>query len=84
MEDEFKQQIPLVKDLVAELWIPSLAFPWYEADDIIYSLVENYKEDKSLNFQVYTSDKDLKQFLSDNIVIVDSMKNQTTTLLDFW
>jgi 5'-3' exonuclease len=32
---------------------------------------------------VYTSDKDLKQFLSDNIVIVDSMKNQTTTLLDF-
>ena len=84
MEDEFKQQIPMVKELVAELWIPNLAFPWYEADDIIYSLVENYKEDKSLNFQVYTSDKDLKQFLNGNIVIVDSMKNQTTTLLDFW
>jgi DNA polymerase-1 len=83
MEDEFKQQIPLVKELVAELWIPNLAFPWYEADDIVYSLVENFKEDKGLNFQVYTSDKDLKQFLRDNIVIVDSMKNQTTTLLDF-
>jgi 5'-3' exonuclease len=36
-----------------------------------------------LSFQVYTSDKDLKQFLCDNIVIKDSMKNQTTTLLDF-
>lgn len=83
MEDEFKQQIPLVKDLVSELWIPNLTFPWYEADDIIYTVVENFKDDKSLNFQVYTSDKDLKQFLCDNIVIKDSMKNQTTTLLDF-
>ena len=83
MEDEFKQQIPLVKDLVTELWIPNLTFPWYEADDIIYTVVEKFKDDKSLNFQVYTSDKDLKQFLCDNIVIKDSMKNQTTTLLDF-
>ena len=83
MEDEFKQQIPLVKDLVTELWIPNLTFPWYEADDIIYTVVEKFKDDKSLNFQVYTSDKDLKQFLCDNIVIKDSMKNQTTTLFDF-
>lgn len=83
MEDEFKQQIPLVKELVSELWIPNLTFPWYEADDIVYSIVEKFKDDENLFFEVYTSDKDLKQFLSDNIVIKDSMKNQITTLLDF-
>lgn len=83
MEDEFKQQIPRVMELVDELWIPNIKAPWYEADDIVSTLVNNYRKDENLTIQVYTSDKDLKQFLDTNIVIVDSLKNQTTTLLDF-
>ena len=83
MEDEFKQQLPWVREIVENLWIPSFAAPWYEADDIISTLVSNYKDWKDLSLQVFTSDKDLKQFLTDNIIITDSMKNQTTTLLEF-
>ena len=83
MEDEFKSQIPLVKELVNALWIPNITAPWYEADDIVSTLVSNYKDIPGLYLQVYTSDKDLKQFLAENIQIQDSLKNQTTSLLDF-
>ena len=83
MEDEFKNQIPMVKDLVNELGIPNITAPWYEADDIVSTLVWEYKDIEGLYLQVYTSDKDLKQFLAENIVIKDSLKNQTTSLLDF-
>lgn len=83
MDDAFKSQIPLVKELVDELGIPNITAPWYEADDIISTLVWKYKNIEGLYLHVYTSDKDLKQFLADNIFIKDSLKGQTTSLQDF-
>ena len=80
MDDDFKNQIPWTKDIVAQLWIPSLIMPWYEADDIIYTLAKKYSEDKTIRIDIYSWDKDLKQLLSDNIFCVDSMKSVTTTV----
>lgn len=79
MDDDFKNQIPWTKDIVDQLWIPSLIMPWYEADDIIYTLAKKYSEDKILHIDIYSWDKDLKQLLSDNVSCVDSMKSVTTT-----
>ena len=79
MDDDFKSQIPRTKDIVDQLWIPSLIMPWYEADDIIYTLAMKYRADKNIQIDIYSWDKDLKQLLSDNVSCVDSMKSVTTT-----
>lgn len=80
MDDDFKNQIPWTKDIVDQLWISSLIMPWYEADDIIYTLAKKYSADPDLQVHIYSGDKDLKQLLSDNVFCVDSMKSVTTTV----
>lgn len=79
MDDDFKHQIPITKDIVDQLWIPSLIIPTYEADDIIYTLAMKYKIDKDMQIDIYSWDKDLKQLLTDNVSCVDTMKWLTTT-----
>ncbi len=79
MDDDFKHQIPTTKAIVAELWIPSLIVPTYEADDIIYTLAMKYKADKHMKIDIYSWDKDLKQLLDENVFCIDSMKGLTTT-----
>ena len=84
MDDDFKHQIPITKDIVAQLWIPSLIVPTYEADDIIYTLAMKYKSDSQMMIDIYSWDKDLKQLLDANVFCVDSMKDiKTTTQLFF-
>ncbi len=83
LEDEFRQQIPQVLALVEELGIPNIVAPWYEADDTIATLVKAHQGNSDLLIQVFSSDKDLKQFLCENVVITDSSKNQMTRLGDF-
>lgn len=82
-EDEFKRQIPLVRELIDDLNIPNVIAPGYEADDIIATFVANYCSDPELMIQVFSSDKDLKQFLRDNVVITDPLKNETTFVNNF-
>ncbi len=79
MDDDFKNQIPRTKNIVDQLWIPSLIVPTYEADDIIYTLAKKYGADKNMMIDIYSWDKDLKQLLDTNIFCVDSMKNIKTT-----
>jgi len=74
MDDDFKNQIPVTKAIVDELWIPSLIVPTYEADDIIYTLAKKYSVDKSMMIDIYSWDKDLKQLLDDNVFCIDAMK----------
>ncbi len=83
MDDDFKHQIPVTKAIAAELWIPSLIMPGYEADDIIATLAKKYMADKSLLIDIYSSDKDLKQLLSDNVFCFDSMKSIKTNTESF-
>ena len=80
MDDDFKHQIPITKDIVDQLWIPSLIVPTYEADDIIYTLAMKYKADKTMMIDIYSWDKDLKQLLDVNVFCVDSIgvKDKTT------
>lgn len=82
LDDDFKQQIPLVKQLVEDLGIPSYVAPGYEADDIIASLAKKYQK-SDLLIEVVSSDKDLKQLLSDTIIVTDPAKNISTKTSDF-
>lgn len=72
--DDFKDQINLTKILINELWISFVEQPWYEADDIIATLVNSHKWSGS-NIRIVSADKDLKQLLQDNVVFFDPLKN---------
>lgn len=69
--DDFRQQIPLIKKYCQRAGFHTFEYPWYEADDIIWTLALSSSE----QCEVYTADKDMKQLLSEKIHIVDPMKD---------
>lgn len=81
--DDFKSQIPIVQQVANQLGIPSLVLPWYEADDIIASMAIKYKADPELSSNIFSSDKDLKQLLDDNVFVTDPWKWILTKTKDF-
>lgn len=80
MDDDFKNQIPWTQEIVEKLSIPNIVVPTYEADDIIYTLAKKYGQDTDVQIDIYSSDKDLKQLLADNVFCIDAMKGITTTI----
>ena len=80
MDDDFKNQIPWTQEIVEKLSIPNIVVPTYEADDIIYTLAKKYGQHTDVQIDIYSSDKDLKQLLADNVFCIDAMKGITTTI----
>jgi DNA polymerase I len=72
--DDFKAQIPIVQEVAKKLNIHSLVLPGYEADDIIASMAKKYKQDKEIMCNIFSSDKDLKQLLDENVIFTDPSK----------
>lgn len=73
--DELKRQIGQTKELVSQLWVHADEIPGYEADDIIATVAKKFSADSDLVIEIESSDKDLKQLLSDNVFCVDSLRN---------
>jgi len=80
--DDFKSQIPILQDIIKNIWIPSLWIEWYEADDIIYSFAKIWSS-KNIQTTIFSWDKDMKQVLDQNIIFKDPMKNKITKYADF-
>jgi len=87
MDEDFILQIPLIQNIIKDLWISSQIVPWFEADDIIASFVNHYKN-PDLSMYIYSADKDLKQLLTDWVFIVDPIKDlpyqKKNFLSEFW
>ena len=81
--DDFKIQIPVIQEITNRLWIPNIMLPGYEADDIIASIVTKFKQDQDVICNIFSTDKDLKQLLDENITITDSNKWITYKPNDF-
>lgn len=84
MEEDFTQQIPLIQSLVQELQIPSLMMPGYEADDLLANVIRRFTRQEDLFFTVFTGDKDLRQLLSERVVLMAPDKDQPYHSADFW
>lgn len=82
-DPDLKRQIPYTQEIVAQLHIPSIQIPWFEADDIIATLARAHKHDPELQIIVVSSDKDLKQLIDDTIICKDAMKGIDTTKSSF-
>lgn len=83
MPNEFHYQMWLIKQLVEEIWISALEMPWYEADDIIGTLAKSEAQHQDVSIVIVSSDKDLKQLVTDRVVMFDAMKEIETTPQSF-
>ncbi len=83
LPDNFKWQLTTIHNIIEQINIPALTIPWYEADDIIYSLVNNLAS-PNITINILSADKDLLQFLEKgNITITDPQRLKKINQLDF-
>ena len=74
--DSLIPQIPFIKDIVRGFSIPVLEQQGIEADDIIGTLAIKYAE-KGIKTVIVSGDKDMMQLISDDIIMIDTMKDVT-------
>ncbi len=74
--DALIPQIPFIKDIIRAFSIPVLEKQGLEADDIIGTLAKKYAE-KGIKTVIVSGDKDMMQLVSDDITMIDTMKDKT-------
>lgn len=77
MPDDLRQQIGPIKEAVRAFNIPALELAGFEADDIIGTIARDCEE-KGMAAVVVTGDKDLMQIVSDNVTLLDTMKDKVS------
>lgn len=66
--DEFKEQIPYIKNLITALGMKHYELPNFEADDIIGTLAKKGRE-KGFEVVVVSGDRDLIQLASEDVTV---------------
>lgn len=74
MPEDLAPQIPYIKQILQALNIPALEAPGFEADDVIATLARRHAAE-GLQVTVVTGDKDLMQIVSNDICLLDTMKD---------
>ncbi len=75
MPDDLRAQIRPIKETVAAFNIPCLELEGYEADDLIGTIARDC-EARGVAVVVVTGDKDLMQIVTENITLLDTMKDK--------
>ena len=70
---ELSEQLPVIKELLADLGIKSYELPNYEADDIIGTMAKKGAE-KDFKVTIVTGDRDLTQLASDHTTVMVTKK----------
>lgn len=78
--EELRQQIPVIKRIWEKLNIAWIEKKGLEADDIIASYVNRFKNAKNNSIFIFTEDKDLGQLVSKNVTMVNVVKGRLTFL----
>ncbi|MBN2284780.1 MAG: DNA polymerase I [Deltaproteobacteria bacterium] len=76
MPDELSMQVPRVKEIIQAFSLPVIEEEGLEADDIIGALSRTYRE-KGYKVVIISGDKDMMQLVSDDVLMVDTMKDKT-------
>ncbi len=74
MPEELIQQLPYIRRVCEAFRVPVIGHPGYEADDVIGTLARKAVA-QDLQVIIVTSDKDMLQLVSDNILVMDPMKD---------
>lgn len=81
--DELVSQLIKARELFKAFQIPTFERPGAEADDIIGTLVERFKDDRSLRIVILTGDLDALQLVSGDRVVVETMKKGVTEMVTY-
>ena len=73
MDNDLVVQIPFIKKTVEAFNLPVIVIDNVEADDVIATIVNKFKDD--FDVVIISSDKDLMQLISDNVIMWDTLKN---------
>ncbi len=80
-DQELYDQIPLVHRLVEAFNIPIFEKQGYEADDVIGTVVEQFKDDQDLETYIITGDKDTLQLVTDQVKVFALRKGINDTVV---
>lgn len=87
MPDELLQQVDYIAAISGLLGFKTFRLEGYEADDLIAYVVNHLQPSIDKPYKnsicIVTSDKDLKQLLSENVCIYDARKNEVVTAESF-
>ena len=67
--DLFKQQLPLIREVIDALRIPAVELAGYEADDLLATLTRRCKEE-GLEVVLVTGDRDILQLVDDGVSVI--------------
>ena len=76
MPDNLRDQISDIENMIKMMWVDIVEIPWFEADDVIWTLATKYCWHIDYKVDILTWDKDLYSLVSDNIKIYDTMKKK--------
>lgn len=83
MQEELRQQVPVMKELLTAMNVPLMMLEGYEADDLLGTAAKK-AEAKGLKVSVISGDRDLLQLATDNIKIrIPKTKKGGTEVEDY-
>jgi len=83
MPEDLVSQVDYLTDISYMLGFETFRLNGYEADDLIAYIVNNFTGRLSITVCIVSSDKDLKQLLSERVFIYDALKNKIITKAAF-
>ena len=83
MPQELREQVPLIKEVLASMGIPILTKEGYEADDILGTIAKR-SEAKGMEVTIVSGDRDLLQLATEHILIrIPKTKAGKTIIEDY-
>lgn len=81
MPEDLREQIPFIRKFVEAANLPLVDTQGVEADDIIATLAKKYSS-KGFRVVIVSGDKDLLQLVSEDVVMLDPMKDKELSIAD--
>jgi DNA polymerase-1 len=76
MPDNLRSQIKDIEEMIAKMWIDIIEIPWFEADDVIWTLAVQLWKNTENEVFILSWDKDLFALVTENVKIYDTMKKK--------
>ena len=67
--DTFRQQLPLIREVLGSLRIPMVELEGYEADDLLATLTKYFKQERN-EVVIVTGDRDILQLVGEGVSVI--------------
>lgn len=83
MQEELKEQVPLMKEMLRAMGIPVVELEGYEADDLLGTLSVQ-AEEAGLDVRIVSGDRDLLQLASKKVILLIPKTKKTGTEIEVY